>query len=168
METPRKPTSVSVTTACTDCRVEFAYEHKGGPIRQRCNDCKAKRKRATDSAKSLRWRQANPERAREQFNRYNRKRLADPEYLRSQRDKALLRNYGITRAEFNALVEAQGGKCAICRGDRIGPGLVLHTDHCHETGRVRGLLCSRCNTAVGLLKNDPALADALAVYLRLE
>jgi hypothetical protein len=69
--------------------------------------------------------------------------------------------YGLTRAEWVSLYEAQGRSCAICRKDR---DLVI--DHDHETGEVRGLLCSPCNTAIGLLSDSKSrLANAI-VYLR--
>lgn len=76
------------------------------------------------------------------------------------------RAYGIEPEEFAALLDAQGGVCAICRGPRNGPGDRLHVDHCHDTKKVRGLLCAKCNTAVGLLNDDPDRAAALAAYLR--
>jgi hypothetical protein len=77
----------------------------------------------------------------------------------------MFRAYGLTMADFTALLDEQGGVCAICKGGRSGPGNRLHVDHDHTTGVVRGLLCSRCNTAVGLLRDDPRLAIAAADYL---
>lgn len=76
------------------------------------------------------------------------------------------RAYGLEPADFQALLDAQGGKCAICGGGRNGPGKRLHVDHCHNSKKVRGLLCAKCNTAVGLLDDDPHRADRLAEYLR--
>jgi hypothetical protein len=71
--------------------------------------------------------------------------------------------------EYQALVESQGGLCAICRepetamrGGVIRP---LCIDHDHETGVVRGLLCSRCNTAVGLMLDDPDRLREAVAYL---
>ena len=75
-------------------------------------------------------------------------------------------SYGLTPEDYDALAESQGGRCAICGGGPNGPGSRLHVDHCHDSQRVRGLLCAKCNTAVGLLDNDPARAEALASYLR--
>ena len=81
----------------------------------------------------------------------------------------LWHKYRIRRPERDALLEQQGGNCAIC-GDSIefsGP-TGAHVDHCHDTGRVRGILCSRCNTVEGMFKNaDHALhfARRLLVYL---
>jgi hypothetical protein len=77
-----------------------------------------------------------------------------------------MHKYGLTMADFNALLESQGGVCAICKGDRNGPGARFHVDHCHDNDKVRGLLCSRCNTAIGLLQDNPELAESAASYLR--
>lgn len=67
------------------------------------------------------------------------------------------RRHGITEEEYDAMVEAQGESCALCQ-DR--PIEVI--DHCHATGRVRGLLCRPCNTGLGNLGDTPeAVARAL-------
>ncbi len=154
------------TLVCADCRVEFSYDHLTGPTRHRCPACTLNRKHQTDSAKAKRWRSANPDRAREQWNRHNRRRLADPEYVVRKRWDRVLRSYGLTQSQFQELVADQGGRCAICSGDRCGRGDRLHIDHCHTTNKIRGLLCARCNTAVGLLGDDPERAEKLAAYLR--
>lgn len=62
------------------------------------------------------------------------------------------------------MLEAQGGVCAICR--RPSDPAPLHVDHDHRTGAIRGLLCSPCNTAIGLLGDDPDRMMAAAAYLR--
>jgi hypothetical protein len=90
------------------------------------------------------------------------------EYRRNVRLKA---RYGITLAEYEAMFEAQGGKCAICGqppGDNVRAhwGGKLCIDHCHETNTVRGLLCNDCNLAVGYAKTE-ATALAVAEYFRL-
>lgn len=154
------------TIACADCRVEFTYEHEKGPTRQRCDECRARRKSETDRAKSARYRERDPERAREQYNRYNRKRLADPEFLRKKREDHDRRVYGIEPEHLQAMRDSQGDRCAICKGERCGPGDRLHVDHDHVTGKVRALLCSRCNTMIGLAGDDPARLSAAAAYIR--
>jgi hypothetical protein len=79
---------------------------------------------------------------------------------------AWLRNaYGLSPADHAALMERQGGRCAIC-DKPPPPNRRLHVDHDHETGRVRGLLCNGCNSGLGALGDDEAgLLRALA-YLR--
>ncbi len=59
--------------------------------------------------------------------------------------------YGITLEEYEALNVAQDGRCAICRG---WEGKRLHVDHDHDTGRIRGLLCPRCNRALAQVGDD--------------
>jgi hypothetical protein len=79
----------------------------------------------------------------------------------------LLKKYGLTIEQYVAMSEAQGGLYAICGGepkpdDRGG---ILHVDHCHATGRVRGLLCASCNLVLGQIEDDPERARKLADYL---
>lgn len=70
-----------------------------------------------------------------------------------QRLKRKLREeYRLTLAEYEALVEVQGGACAICKA-KPQEGKRLSIDHCHTTGKVRALLCTYCNVAVGFYEN---------------
>jgi len=71
------------------------------------------------------------------------------------------RAYGLSDEDFGAMYRDQGGRCAICEDETR-----LNVDHDHETGKVRGLLCRRCNVALGFLRDDPELADLAAAYLR--
>jgi hypothetical protein len=90
------------------------------------------------------------------------------------RDKAykLMANYGLTTDDFEAMLEVQSYACAICdlQEDKLrddGTPFPLSVDHCHVTGRIRGLLCHRCNTALGLFRDDPALLSRAIEYLSL-
>lgn len=74
-----------------------------------------------------------------------------------------LRKYGLTPVDYAALLAAQGGVCALC-GSTQGRRLVV--DHCHETGRVRGLLCTACNGALGKLGDTPEALLRVVAYLR--
>lgn len=63
------------------------------------------------------------------------------------------------------MLQDQGGVCAIC----LGPPSAFDcycVDHDHVTGKIRGLLCSKCNSAIGLLQDDPNVVDRAAIYLR--
>ncbi len=75
----------------------------------------------------------------------------------------LRRDYGITVEIWARAFNSQNGACKPLIDDGQNG---LHTDHCHATGRFRGLLCGMCNTAAGSLRDDPAVAEALARYLR--
>ena len=85
------------------------------------------------------------------------------------RERGLQRNYGMTQADFDSMLEAQNGKCKICHRSaeeaqcRHG---VLHVDHDHKTGEVRYLLCDRCNRTLGLLEEDVELMEAMIEYVR--
>jgi hypothetical protein len=77
-----------------------------------------------------------------------------------ERERYLKRKYGIDLEKYNQLLEEQFGLCAICLEEKP-----LHVDHDHKTGIVRGLLCSNCNTAVGLLKDDALNIQGAINYL---
>jgi Autographiviridae endonuclease VII len=80
----------------------------------------------------------------------------------SPKRRAHLKRYGISLAEYDALLAKQNGACAICRRRSTR---MLCVDHCHVTGMVRGLLCHECNAALGYLKDDQASLVAALAYL---
>lgn len=75
--------------------------------------------------------------------------------------------YGMTIEQYEAMLEAQDGRCAICGNgaDKSGKN-VLYVDHCHDSGAIRELLCSRCNFAIGQADDRPEILEAMAGYLR--
>lgn len=110
---------------------------------------------------SARWREENPEK----YEALKKQARTDRQKLR-RFELHLQQTYGITLAQYQEILARQSGVCAICESEHIGRGSRLHVDHCHKTGRVRGLLCGHCNTAIGLLKEDPKLFDAAVRYLQ--
>jgi hypothetical protein len=83
------------------------------------------------------------------------------------RDVTLRRKYGITYQDFERMLEEQANCCAICGSNKPrGNRGVFAVDHCHTTGKVRGLLCSFCNAALGLLQERIETLEAAIVYLR--
>jgi hypothetical protein len=91
-----------------------------------------------------------------------RREFSRKHYVR-RRDYYVARNlavYGLTPESYRQMVEAQHGRCAIC-GDKGR----LFVDHDHETGSVRGLLCSNCNTALGMFEDDLARIERAIKYL---
>jgi len=72
--------------------------------------------------------------------------------------------YGLSAARYDALMDQQGGRCAVCGGPPTGQGR-LHVDHDHATSLVRGLLCHDCNTGIGSLKDDLSILRAAVAYL---
>jgi hypothetical protein len=92
---------------------------------------------------------------------------------RGLRDRKLQATYGITLAQYEAMLESQGGLCGICNTDNpYGEGQVhqrarmsFAVDHDHTTGQTRGLLCNLCNRALGFLQDDPQIVHNAWVYL---
>lgn len=74
-------------------------------------------------------------------------------------------NYGLTLEQYDALLDSQGGVCALCGGDDPGVKGVWHVDHCHDSLAVRGLLCSPCNTGLGQFKDRPDVLRRAADYV---
>ncbi len=97
-------------------------------------------------------------------------RRAEREYLESgkkavsNRKSHLKRKYGLTLAQYDAMLEVQDGVGAICRQPRPEER-TLHVDHDHDTGAIRGLLCFTCNNALGDFRDEPDLFQAAAEYL---
>jgi len=94
-------------------------------------------------------------------------RAAHPEEFRG---RWLKRKYGLTPVDFDAMFAAQGSVCAICGGDHPGEmsrgrSPRWHIDHDHKTGLVRGVLCSPCNRALGLFKENPQALESAIAYL---
>jgi hypothetical protein len=73
--------------------------------------------------------------------------------------------YGITVEEYNELFQEQEGCCKICGKHQTAFKRKLDVDHCHETGKIRGLLCNRCNQALGLMKDSPENIKAMLEYV---
>jgi hypothetical protein len=102
---------------------------------------------------------ANRERIREQ-NRASYRRHRDVRLVESRVRN--LSKYGLTLESFDSLLRAQGGLCAICS---TKPDGTLCVDHCHQTGSIRGLLCSPCNRAIGHLGDSPEGLTRALSYL---
>lgn len=95
------------------------------------------------------WRKNNPEKAKADNRKYSFKYT-----------------YGITVEEYDKMLEEQGDKCKICGTPQSGIKKKLAVDHCHTTNKVRGILCSKCNTAIGLLNDDIELIEKVIQYLK--
>lgn len=136
-------------------------------LRGECKACFAARakahyvkNKAAEVERVRRWRAANPEKYREYQARTRQsgtKALAD-------RRGHLKRKFNLTPEQYDELLAAQNGRCAIC--ETAPPsGTSLDVDHDHPTGKVRGLLCRNCNQGVGKFRDDPFVMTAAQAYL---
>lgn len=109
------------------------------------------------------WRAKNPKKYLESYQKYN---TSD-----KFRNNAFLKNFGITLDTYNTMLKNQNNCCMICEKPetstfKSGRIKSLAVDHCHATKKVRGLLCSRCNAAIGLLKEDIKSLEKAIEYLK--
>lgn len=88
-------------------------------------------------------------------------RLARLRQKESARVRYLMKSYGLKEADYNQMVEAQQGRCAVC-----GEVKKLHINHNHKTKRIRELLCTRCNMVLGAVGENQELLYTAAAYLK--
>jgi hypothetical protein len=161
------------------------------PLRKESSDGRKGECRACVRAYQQTWKKRNPARVRglrrkyysknrEQIRSRSRERYAlDPRPLRSARAKwrqqnpekvriglrksALKSKYGLTWEKYQTLLRRQNRRCRICSGGLLEP----HVDHDHSSGKVRGLLCHNCNTALGMFKDSARLLRRAAMYIEI-
>lgn len=106
----------------------------------------------------------NRERILEQQRERNRQHYkGNQEKYRERNRKARFRKFGLTQDQYQDMLDAQGGGCAICTTSFRVARMAI--DHCHKTGLVRGILCVKCNTALGLLGDFPERIMEAARYV---
>ena len=160
------------TKICSKCKQEKPvtdfYRNKWCPdgYYYQCKVCKSEYSKA--------YRQKNLACTRAWWKKSARKnkdhiREKDKEYRRANQERIrkdkLERNFGITPEEYDRMLAEQKGCCAICGRPRSDFKKRLAVDHDHETGKIRGLLCPRCNIKLGVLDNKLFIEQATA-YLR--
>lgn len=125
------------------------------------------KKREANKLNARKLREKDPEKYRAASRRYYRKNI---EKRRDYERKRACAKYGLTVEQFDLMLEQQGGNCAICgttfaflKGDQ---NLRPRIDHCHETGTVRGLLCNKCNRALGLFADDEDILQNALKYIQ--
>jgi hypothetical protein len=157
--------------ACGELKPLSEFYKAAGCVDGRRGDCRTcfqaaakARKEANPELKQVarertqRWRQENPERYAANLKRFK----ESGGMKKALRKWHLKTKYGLTPEQYDQMLESQGGGCAIC-GKPPGD-TALHVDHCHETGRVRGLLCFSCNAGLGQFKHDPDLLYSAMTY----
>lgn len=151
---------------CRTCNVEKRAD-EFPPQRRVCSDCV--RKQARERMQFLR--ELDPEAQREAVRRHRRD---NPDRVYAWNQKKQLAAFGLTWETYLAMIEAQGGRCAICQRTKPGGKGRWHVDHDHRCcgkkkacGKCRrGLLCFNCNVALGYLNDDPSSLEAALGYLR--
>ena len=134
-------------------------------LRGECKACSSATKKAwyrknrqRAIARAVAWQRANQDRYNARMREYRRQH---PEVARADH---LRRKFGLTLDEYERMLDRQGGGCHIC-GSPPSDRISLHIDHDHGTGDIRGLLCVRCNNAIGLLRENPDLMRRAIRYV---
>jgi len=158
---------------CTVCHeqkpIDDFYLEKRGPYKIRRSDCKI-----CKNAKKQEWARNH----RAHINLYKKThRKGENSWRRSRylsdgdwRKRRLLENKawrcGVKRTEVEQLQEKWDGSCAICGITSVAnPSKNWHIDHCHDTHKLRNILCHHCNTMIGLAKENPSILRKAAEYL---
>jgi hypothetical protein len=154
---------------CRHCGVEkplddFYTDRKARDGRRpECKACNLARRRAKYAEnprpyidRVLEWQRENRDRYLQRLRDYN----GTPAKRLSNRKSHLKRKYGLTLEEFDEMLAAQGGGCAICGNPEAD-----NVDHDHVTGRVRGILCWNCNVGVGQFEDDEDRLAAATAYV---
>ena len=149
---------------CSRCGLQkpesdfYKDKRRADGLYPQCRSC------ASESKKASR-RRASPEQQQRSRKTIDRWRREHPDRVAEiNRRVDLKRKFGITLEQFDEMLEAQGGVCAIC-GSTPYNGYRLAVDHDHDTGRVRGLLCASCNRGLGYLADDPVRLRRALEYL---
>ncbi len=125
-----------------------------------CKVCENERRR--------KWRNEHADQIKTRQPHYRRTyKSRHPERQRaSERRQSLKKKFGISIEQYDKMLELQAFGCAICRAVSDKSGRRLAVDHDHKTGRLRGLLCTNCNTAVGLLDESPHIFELALEYVK--
>lgn len=168
---------------CTACKLKKTIDQFGKDKSRH----DGKNPRCKDCAKSIRSNQrlANPEQGKEKARQYSSKRYHDnKDEINSKRRKdrknnpekykrskeSVWKRQGIknmTQERYNQMMIDQNYSCAICHTHQDDCSTVLHVDHNHKNGKVRALLCNKCNTGIGLLNDDIDLLKKAVKYLEI-
>lgn len=149
-------------TACAIWKAKHPEEYKAAQKRWYDKNAEKKSKAVAQYIKNRRatdetWRQLTNQRASERSKRLY---ATDAAHRTKSWAHSLRYNYGLSLEDWNSMNEAQDGRCRLCRRKRK-----LFVDHCHETGRVRSLLCSRCNTGMGCFEDSVDMLKRAIHYL---
>lgn len=122
-----------------------------------------KRTRELNRIACAKYRAAHPERVRASTYKWRESNYG--KFQAYNRSSILKRKYGLTSVQWDELLTSQGGRCLICKTDKPTGKKPWDTDHCHTTGRVRGILCHHCNVLLGHAKEDVDTLRSAIEYL---
>lgn len=143
---------------CRDCKIEkelTEFHNRTGSKDGKQNRCKI-----CNISKVKKWQKDNQERYIEGWQRQTEKRKLEGPLSKKRANK-----YGLTVDELSSLLDDANGLCTICKNP---PHRWLVIDHCHRSNEVRGVLCERCNQALGLFKDDIDTLENAIKYLNKE
>lgn len=143
----------SYTFTCKYCSSSFEEIRRGFNIKSVCQKCAKNKVRIN----FLNYKEKNPDKIKRNHKVSD---LRDPERTRT---RWLKYRYGISSEDYNLLLESQNHKCAICKKEQSEKFCV---DHCHQTKKIRGLLCHKCNTTLGFVNDDLEILHTMIVYLK--
>lgn len=109
------------------------------------------------------WKERNKEKVKEKKKLQMKYYFSKEENRLKRKNNLLIKQYGIDLDIYNRMLNEQNHQCKICECVLIN--MQINVDHCHKTGKVRGILCSRCNLVLGHLKDDINIAKKLLNYL---
>ena len=150
--------SQSITKCCSKCNLvrsisDFYKRSDANGYKSECKKCSSKRSR--------KWEVEN----RDKKNLRSRNRGKSSE---ERRRSSLMSKFKMTEVDYNKIYNQQNGKCAICGSASYGKAgaTKLAVDHCHKTGKIRGLLCFNCNTMLGKVKDSIETLESAIIYLK--
>ena len=159
--------------ACTVCKIGKVLSDFGPRLRGKnglnsscrlCVNTKRHVYRVSNPQKGSsafkKWYHKDVEKSRERLRRWRRE---NPDKSKAVYRRSYLKRYDLTPEAFDSMLKAQGGVCLVCQS--LNGGKALCVDHDHESGHIRDLLCDRCNTVLGLVRENPMLIRSMLLYL---
>jgi hypothetical protein len=157
--------SYTQTQSSYTVRHKAYYEKNKTTIIAKARGSEEKRLRKNEVQRAYRARNIDKIRTDDRARGPTKRAKAPPVKSDKHREYNLRKTYGLEPGDFERMLAAQGGVCAICGTDTPKGKGNFHVDHCHSTGAVRGLLCHDCNTGLGKFKDDTAQLQKAISYL---
>lgn len=155
------------TLNCIQCRTRFEAIKRTARF---CKKCRVLRDKERSAAWAIRNRELVSQRARQAYKENperflaaaKRYQVSHPEKIKRDNRYYLLRRYGLSFEDYNAMVKVQNGRCYICKAATDK----LYVDHCHKTGKTRALLCSSCNAGLGGFRDSVEILTSAIEYIK--